>query len=436
MRKLHFKRSIRVCCLLSLAFAAFVVPQICYPQENKPEYRGVAGAAVQDEFGQIKSGKNARIIEMGDRLIVEASNLDGWLYDSVRSGNFPKQEWFDPATIKLITTTDLRTLYEKTSLSEANPPNELFEQARESVDRMLSDVKQRLYLQLGPARLRHLHAEDPLIRQNENGIFRFVFPIRDTPEDRDEWNKLRNIHGQFRPISISLAFDLEELTHTLRTKLGSSLDSVSSGKPEQQFKFRIYSPWSAGIFALAYLLAIVVFCWFAGVPNLLRDPAGPMRDGKHIFSLSRCQLAWWFFVIFAAWIFLWVTTASRDTLNQTALIVLGIGSATAFSGAVAGKVQAFVTKTNLADVKLQVSERPRPFRTGLGAWLYDILSDSDTVGFHRFQLVVWNVLLGAIFLWKTWSDFTMPEFNATLLGLLGLSAATFVGMKMTASHNE
>jgi len=26
----------------------------------------------------------------------------------------------------------------------------------------------------------------------------------------------------------------------------------------------------------------------------------------------------------------------------------------------------------------------------------------------------------------------MPEFNSTLLGLLGLSAATFVGMKMTA----
>ena len=27
--------------------------------------------------------------------------------------------------------------------------------------------------------------------------------------------------------------------------------------------------------------------------------------------------------------------------------------------------------------------------------------------------------------------FTMPEFNSTLLALLGLSAATFVGMKMT-----
>jgi hypothetical protein len=37
-------------------------------------------------------------------------------------------------------------------------------------------------------------------------------------------------------------------------------------------------------------------------------------------------------------------------------------------------------------------------------------------------------------MFETWADFTMPEFNATLLGLLGLSAATFVGMKMTPNQ--
>jgi len=275
-----------------------------------------------------------------------------------------------------------------------------------------------------------LHAEDPLVRQNESGIFRFIFPIQDTPEDRDEWNKLRRIHGELRPISISLAFDSEGLTHTLRTKLGSSVDSGSSARPEQQFKFQIYSRFTALAFVVVYLVAILIFLWTAGAPNLLRDPDGPLRDGKHVFSLSRCQLAWWFFLILAAWGFLWVTTSSRDTLNQTALILLGIGSATFLSGAIVGDVRA--TRTGLA--KETVSPRPKLFQAKATAWLYDVLADKDNVGFHRFQLLVWNIVLGIVFLYQTWIDFAMPEFNATLLALLGLSGATFVGMKMTANE--
>ena len=372
---------------------------------------------------------------MGDRLIVDASNLDGWLYDSVKGGYFPKQGWFDPAAIKAIADIDLKTLYERSNLKEDNPQNQVFKEARDSVDRMLSDVKQRLYLQLGPARLRHLHAEDPLVRQNEKGIFRFVFPVRETPEDRAEWNKLRNIHRSLRPISISLAFDTEEVTHTLRTKLGSSLDTISAHRPEEQFYFRIFSRGSVLAVLAVYLLAIIVFWRFSGAPNLLRDPDAPMREGRHIFSLSRCQLAWWFFVILAAWGFLFVITHSPDTLSQTALILLGIGSGTALSGALAGNLKNRLRDEEAkkrSEVELDIAKRPRGFRTGVGAWLYDILSDTDTVGFHRFQLIVWNVVLGGVFLFWTWSDFAMPEFNATLLALLGLSAATFVGMKMTA----
>jgi hypothetical protein len=423
----------RIFLFASVCVAGLAIPDVCYSQTDTAEYRGVSRAELRSGNGQIKTGKNARIIEMGDRLIVEVSNLDGWLYDSVRTGTFPKQEWFDPAVIKLIADTDLKTLYAKTTLANADAQHDLFEQARESVGRMLSDVKQRLYLQLGPARLRHLHAEDPLIRQSDNGVFRFVFPIDDTPEDRAEWNKLRNIRAEFRPVSISVAFDLEGLPHTFRTKLGSSLDSGASGGPEQQFEFMVYSRFRAAAFALGYVLFIAIFFLFARVPNLIRDPDGPIRDGKHVFSLSRCQLAWWFFVILAAWIFLWLTTWSRDTLNQTALIVSGIGSAAALSGVIAGKVRDSITESSLADVQVQVGQRPAFFRAGPGAFLYDLLSDRDTVGFHRFQLLVWNVILGAVFLWQTWSDLSMPEFNATLLGLLGLSAATFVGMKMTPS---
>lgn len=415
----------RILLTIGICFVALTLPRRCRSQENKPEYRGVSDAELQNGGGKIKSGEDARIIDMGDRLVVEVSNLDGWLYHLATAGYFPKQEWFDPAAIKLIAETDLRTLYARTTLNQNDPQYELFEQTRESVEKMLSDIEQRLYLQLGPARLRHLQAEDPQVRQSGAGIFRFVFPIRDTPEDRAEWNKLRKTHGQLRAVSISLAFDLEGLTHTLPTKLGSALDSVNSGRPQQQFTFRIYSPCSAVVFVLIFSIFLGLFLWLAGLPDLVRDPDGPMRDGKNVFSLSRCQLAWWFFIALAAWGLLLLTTASRDTLNETALILMGIGSATALSGAMAGKVRA-----SLAQVTVDTAQRPQFFQTRLGAWLYDILSDENKIGFHRFQLIVWNVVLGLVFLEQTWSNFAMPEFNATLLGLLGLSGATFVGMKM------
>jgi hypothetical protein len=49
----------------------------------------------------------------------------------------------------------------------------------------------------------------------------FMLQRRRLCVNRAEWNKLRSTRGEVRPISISLAFDLEGLTHTLRTKLGS-----------------------------------------------------------------------------------------------------------------------------------------------------------------------------------------------------------------------
>jgi hypothetical protein len=426
------KSSVRSHVLMWIVLASWLLQQAGQAQENKPEYRGVSAAELQDDHGNPKSGADARIIEMGDRLIVEVSNLDGLLYALVLTGNFPNQEWFDPAISKDIANMDLGTLYQKTALGSTDPQKELLMEARRSVENMLSDVEQRLYLQLGPSRLRHLHAEDPLARQSDTGVFRFVFLIHDTPEDRAEWNKLRSIHGKLRPVSISLAFDVQGLTHTLRTQLGSSLDSTAAGA-QQQFKFSVYSCfWLWGLL-LVCVIVLVIFCLVARAPNLLRDPDGPLRGDRHIFSLSRCQLAWWFFIVLAAWGFLWVTTSSRDTLNQTALIVTGISGATMISGALAGKVRYAVSasKEDLSKFAVVVTDRPKLFQSGLGAFLYDILSDKDTVDFHRFQLLVWNVVLGVVFLSQTWSDFAMPEFNAMLLGLLGLSAATFVGMKMT-----
>ena len=59
----------------------------------------------------------------------------------------------------------------------------------------------------------------------------------------------------------------------------------------------------------------------------------------------------------------------------------------------------------------------------------DILSDADGISFHRFQMAAWTVTLGLLFATSVWQGLTMPDFSNQLLGLLGISAGTYIGFK-------
>jgi hypothetical protein len=63
-------------------------------------------------------------------------------------------------------------------------------------------------------------------------------------------------------------------------------------------------------------------------------------------------------------------------------------------------------------------------------WFVDILSDANGVSFHRFQLFSWTLILGGVFVVSAYGELNMPVFDTTLMGLLGLSAATYLGLKV------
>ena len=62
--------------------------------------------------------------------------------------------------------------------------------------------------------------------------------------------------------------------------------------------------------------------------------------------------------------------------------------------------------------------------------LYDLLAENNLISFHRFQIFVWTLILGIMFVANVYNELAMPEFSATLLGLLGISAGTYVGFKL------
>ncbi|HRP29599.1 MAG TPA: hypothetical protein PLG77_14295, partial [Burkholderiaceae bacterium] len=66
-----------------------------------------------------------------------------------------------------------------------------------------------------------------------------------------------------------------------------------------------------------------------------------------------------------------------------------------------------------------------------GRWWLDIVSDTNGVNFHRFQMAAWTAVLGVIFVHDVYVSLAMPEFDNTLLGLLGISSGTYLGLKVT-----
>lgn len=254
-----------------------------------------------------------------------------------------------------------------------------------------------------------------------------TYTLQINADDRQVWDKLLGSPGigTTRPVPVSVGL-----------ADGFAIPS------NQTISLRPVPPrWFFG-WALLFAGGLIVFFWLAKRTNLIR---GGTPVGGNAFSIGRSQAAWWFFLILAAYLLIGLTTGDYTTsLNSTALILLGIAAGTYLGSAVVD-----ASKNTPTELAAQNAERTR--LQGLVAneqatpadedklnklegksegWLRDVLSDSEGVDFHRFQMLVWSIVLGIIFATRVWRDLAMPEFDATLLGLMGLSAGTYVGLKI------
>ena len=65
-----------------------------------------------------------------------------------------------------------------------------------------------------------------------------------------------------------------------------------------------------------------------------------------------------------------------------------------------------------------------------------ILAENNLISFHRFQIFVWTLILGIMFVANVYNELAMPEFSATLLGLLGISAGYYIAFKLPESKSQ
>jgi hypothetical protein len=228
-----------------------------------------------------------------------------------------------------------------------------------------------------------------------------------------------------------------------------------------------YWPYLVGVM-LCLLAVLWILAWKT---TLLRYTVGadPNAPQTAPFSLGLCQMAFWFFLAVAAYVYLCASTLQIHIPMGSVLGLLGISATTGLaasfvdtkktstadkqkndllveqaalnsrindlqsghpaSGSAAEK-ELLDKKSRLATVDASIKKLPAaPGISKSEGFFKDILNDGDGISFHRFQIAVWTLVLGSVFVWGVYRNMSMPEFDASLLTLMGISSGTYVGFK-------
>ncbi len=165
--------------------------------------------------------------------------------------------------------------------------------------------------------------------------------------------------------------------------------------------------------AIIGLLGLLAgFFALAKSTELIRDKS--TVDNKP-FSLAKTQFAFWSIIIVAAVVYIWITGGNLWSLGGSTLILLGISIG---------------TSTGATIIDFGDKGQSRHQDTDSGGFLIDSLSDKQGISIHRFQMVVWTVVLGAIFVEHAIAHKELIQFDTTYLALMGISNGAYLGLKI------
>lgn len=191
------------------------------------------------------------------------------------------------------------------------------------------------------------------------------------------------------------------------------------------FPLEVIPPIAFYLFLILLVFSLGLFVHLCRTTSIIRAPVPPGGGGQRPYSLSRFQMAFWFFLVISGYVMVWMITGELDTITDSILALIGIGAGTSLGAALIDSAPAAPTAAAPGPPV------PPPPPAPTQGFLADVLSDSSDGGIsiHRFQMFAWTLILGVIFVSSVYAGLAMPEFNATLLGLMGISSGTYLGFK-------
>jgi hypothetical protein len=318
------------------------------------------------------------------------------------------------------------------------------------------------------------------VHDNPRGL---VFSLKRGDKDRPAWAQILGAPWNPVPVEVSVG----------RTDANGSSSRLTgdSGHPAE-ITLDVLGTSRLALAVGIGLLVLLLLAVAAVSTGILRDhlvPAIPPLERP--LSLGRCQMAFWFTLIFIAFLFLWALLLDYNTLSSQSLVLMGISAATGL-GAVAAnstntdkldsairalEAQGFTSPTVIVALRDKLKENQtaqanrvtagQPAdpvldqaisdalakkqvydtqtkdyvsatfdeKSGATRWgkaYLDVISDQDGPALSRVQVVGWTLALGLVFVVGVYQDLAMPAFDPTLLALMAVSGASYVGFKINA----
>jgi hypothetical protein len=280
-----------------------------------------------------------------------------------------------------------------------------------------------------------------------------IFDLQRNKDNKDAWDLLI---GDFHFWEHFEKFNGKEIS----VALGS--DSTAVAEAETKILFVPHSPgiWLLGALGipLGFLAVFVYKVWYDDwFSNIVRDKSVQPRPGKvRPFSLGRCQMAFWFFLVLISANFIWWFTGDIASMifPTSILALMGISSLTTLSAVgvetsipnarIDALKNTLLPGTQLKAIEVtpqdnwtdeqrtkwaEVVKEYDQLTATQGLW-HDLLCGPDGPALHRMQMLAWTLVLAVVFVFTVLHDLKMPDFDASLLLLMGITNFTYVGFKV------
>jgi len=329
-------------------------------------------------------------------------------------------------------------------------------------------------------------AEDGSYESGSTLVHALVFKLRHRTANDAFWKELLGApSGRYVPVTVALG-------EAAGAGKSSAPSIIGSDPDKSRFQFQVFSPLSMTVAVFAIVIVFVLVFGHARNRTTLRDNLLPQLEAsRQPFSLARCQMAFWFTLIFAAFVFLFFLLGDANTVTTQALELMGISGATALASvAIDAKKESPADGANRGLVALGLSSYedvlrmqqeitsrqqqlaglpPAPAAPGTAdpngqdrgrlqreiqdrrnilrtyeekvarfatqGWWADITTDLNGPAIHRLQVVCWTVTLGGVFIYGLYRGLSMPDFDGNLLTLMGISSAGYLGFKYPEANN-
>jgi hypothetical protein len=303
-----------------------------------------------------------------------------------------------------------------------------------------------------------------------------VFRLKRSDDNASVWAALLGSASTFHvPVRVSVGEKIAQEKNFRPTIQGEDADST--------FQLQVISGWRLSMATVVVLAVAGLVFGRARHSTTLRDNLLPQVEPiRQPYSLGRWQMAFWFTLIFASFMFLLFLLGDYNTISPQALALMGISGATALAAVAVDDYKdtpadaanrglralglhsyadvvrvrqelidrqaelhanGSLTKRRILQLQAEILDRQILLRTYDDAiqpfvtegWFKDLTTDLNGSALHRLQVFCWTWVLGGVFIFGVYRDLAMPNFSATLLALMAISSAGYVGFKFPEAQS-